>query len=256
MLAITDHDTVAGVDDARHYLAESAVAERFANFQLISGVEISSRWGSCPVHVLGLAVNTSHPALLAFLGRQQALRCERNHRLLARLDELGYYGVRDCFRGGAMQAVNRPAIAACLAELAYVPDSRRAFKRILGKGKAASIAVDWPGLDETVAIIRRSGGYAVLAHPLHYKLGGRRLQALAAEFSQCGGHALEACTGIQPRADVNRLTKLARQHQLLVSQGSDFHGASSPWRHLGAVQGLPAHCDTLWEHWQAESLLR
>ena len=105
----------------------------------------------------------------------------------------------------------------------HVASLTEAFDKYLGAGKVGDVKAFWPAMAEVVRAITASGGVAVLAHPLKYRLTGMKLRALINDFKAAGGTCLEILNGRQPEVDMKRLSQMAQSSDLLVSAGSDFH---------------------------------
>lgn len=245
-LAITDHDTLAGYREAA-----ALVACRVPGLRLVPGVELSCCWSGVNVHVVGLDVDVDHPVLLAGLERLDGARRERAQVIGQRLEKLGILRALEGAIGEAGESqIGRPHFAAWMVREGHVKDASAAFQRYLGRGKPGDVKALWPGLEEVTGWIVAAGGIAVLAHPLKYRLTRSRLQRLTGDFRAAGGRAVEVLTGRQLPDEGRQLRELARQHQLLVSVGSDFH-QEQPWgadlgveaRHLEGLQGV-------WECWR------
>lgn len=250
LLALTDHDTVAGLAEARAAGGEEGV-------EILPGIEFSALWGRRTVHIVGLNVDADAPALREGIERRDHLRRERAERIAGQLEKRGFSGALEGARALAGASVlGRPHFARWLVQEGHVEDSARAFKRYLGAGKAGDVKVDWPSMEETVATIRAAGGHAVLAHPLKYGLTRTRLQRLLGEFSRAGGAAAELLCGrqnpVQTR-DLRRLMESVAAENgdlpLHASLGSDFHQPDQPWRELGSVH-LPPDVEPVWKLWQ------
>ena len=242
ILAITDHDTVAGVD--------TLTATKEIKTRLIPGVELSANWSNVCIHVLGLAIDTRAAELRSGLQRQQSIRTERAGQIAAKLERAGFHGVCNNVRPQpGSEYIGRPDFARYLVDSGQLKDARTAFKKYLGRGKMGDVRHSWPALEETVTWIKAAGGIAALAHPAKYKLSNLRLEELCKQFVQCGGRALEVVSGAQDPNLTDRLAGLARRHNLYASCGSDFHAPGQPWAELGRVQPLPAGCRPIWELW-------
>lgn len=253
LLAITDHDTIDGLLAAQSASPQAAEAVD-GQPRLISGVELSSRWGRSTVHVLGLNFDPHCLVMAEFLRRQAELRAERNERILSRLERLGFEFIRPAMHdtGRSLSELGRPQIARALVDHGAVASVDKAFKSLLAAGKPAAVAVAWPSLIDAVDVIRTAGGLAVLAHPLKYKLTGTRLRGLIQDFKAAGGRALEVVSGGQNAAQIQQLAKLATRFELKASQGSDFHSAALPWQALGRLPAMPAECQPIWQDFQLE----
>ena len=253
LLALTDHDTVAGVAAAQAEGLRQGVA-------IVPGIEFSASWGRRQVHILGLNVDPSSEALQAAIEQRDQLRQERAQRIGERLEKRGFSGALEGARRLAGEAVlGRPHFARWLVAEGHVEDMQRAFKRYLGAGKAGDVRVEWPQLAETIATIHAASGTAVLAHPLKYSLTRTQLRRLLLEFQQAGGSAIELLSGrqnpIQTRELRQLMVSVAAENPaqpLYASLGSDFHQPDQPWRELGCVR-LPEDVEPVWKLWQTSA---
>jgi predicted metal-dependent phosphoesterase TrpH len=243
-LALTDHDTIAGIAQAR-------LAAREHGIELIPGVEISVTWGSKTLHVLGLRIDPAAPALLEGLATVRATRIRRAETIALRLQR---EGIRDAFAAvlaaaAAGETVSRTHFARHLVALGVVRDVHAAFRRFLAEGKPGHVRARWAGLDDAIRWIRAAGGVAVLAHPARYGLKPGRLFELCGEFRSLGGEAIEVVSASHTPEDVARLAVLAQASDLRASAGSDFHSAAESWLDLGDIAPLPSHCRPVWQDW-------
>lgn len=243
-LALTDHDTVDG-------LPAAAAAAKAQGVQLINGVELSTEWAGTGIHVLGLGIDPSHRSMFETLCSQAQARERRALEIGARLARLG---IKGAFEGASRIAsagsLGRPHFARFLVAENIVPNVETAFKRYLGAGKPGDIKQYWLTMPEVIATIIDSGGVAVLAHPLKYKLTLTRLRRLVAAFKEAGGAAIEVCSGKQSTAETDAAARLATGFGLLASGGSDFHSPDKPWQELGEYTRIPAHCTPIWQLWE------
>ena len=226
VLGVTDHDTTAGV-------AAATAAGAAAGVTVVPGIEVTAVLGARDVHVLGYFVDPASVMLAEFLSRQRADRVRRAHRIGDRLRELGCPIDIDALVAATPhgKALARPMIAAALVAAGHVASAREAFDSLIGEGRPAYIARQGASPAEVVAIIGRAGGVASLAHP---GLLGR--DDLIAGLAAGGLAAIEAYHGDHDADDVARYVGLARELDLAVTGGSDFHGDESH-RHaaLGSV---------------------
>ncbi|OKP92017.1 phosphatase [Paenibacillus helianthi] len=219
-VAITDHDTVAGV-------AEALEAGRKCGITVVPGVEISTRAGGKEIHVLGYFMDTEQELFLSRLAEQRDTRAQRNEAIIAKLQGLGIDITLDQVTAGIGrelkpdESVGRPHIADALVRLGAASDMRDAFDKYLAEGAAAyvsppritpELACDW---------IAEAGGAAVLAHPGIY--GDDELVRGIIERSALRG--IEVYHSDHGPADEERYLALAEEYGLLVTGGSDFHGA-------------------------------
>ena len=215
--AITDHDTLAGYLSVKNTQAARDVG-------LVSGVELSCRWAKTTIHVVGLGFDDSAAEIIDMVTSLSAARIERAKTIAQRLENAGFSGAL----GGALKVANdsqigRPHFAQWLLDAGHVASLTEAFDKYLGAGKVGDVKAFWPAMADVVRAITASGGVAVLAHPLKYRLTGMKLRALINDFKAAGGTCLEILNGRQPEVDMKRLSQMAQSSDLLVSAGSDFH---------------------------------
>ncbi len=245
VLAITDHDTLAGVSEAQDYLSQSG-----SKLQLISGVEISTRWHGFDIHVLGLHLDHKDPQLLVRMEQQQERRRQRALKIAEKLEKCGYqemYAKAEELADGGQ--VTRAHFARVLYQLGQVKDMQQAFTRYLGKGKRAYVAPQWITLAEAVEWIHDAGGEAVLAHPANYDMTMKWLKRLLGEFATAGGDGMEVVHGNLAKDKQRTLAMLAKEYQLKASVGSDFHFPSR-WTELGRNLSLPEGLTPIWQEWR------
>lgn len=223
-LAVTDHDTVAG-------LAAATEAAQAHGIELVPGIEISAFINGREVHILGHFVRAETPELQRFGDRLGVDREERMRDMVAKMNALGFPVTFEEVREGAKDAhLGRPHLARVLVAKNYVADMREAFDRFLADGKPAW--VDRFKLDtaEAIAMIHRAGGTATLAHPAVSKME----RADIFKLKQQGLDGLEALHADQPPPTREKYLAIARDFDLVTTGGSDFHGeAVAPGRHLG-----------------------
>ena len=215
--AITDHDTLAGYLSVKDTQAARDVG-------LVSGVELSCRWAKTTIHVVGLGFDDSAAEIIDMVTSLSAARIERAETIAQRLENAGFSGALD----GALKVANgsqigRPHFAQWMLDAGHVASLTEAFDKYLGAGKVGDVKAFWPAMADVVRAITASGGVAVLAHPLKYRLTGMKLRALINDFKAAGGTCLEILNGRQPEVDMKRLSQMAQSSDLLVSAGSDFH---------------------------------
>jgi len=244
-LALTDHDTVAGLTRA----ANRAAAE---GLSLISGTELSCVWRSQTIHIVGLDFDLDNADFQAALERQNANRWGRAREIADRLGKIRVENLLDKATTRANGDVpGRPHFARVLVDEGIVKDPAQAFKRYLGQGKPGDVKAFWPELDEVVQWIVSAGGIAVLAHPRKYRLSATKLRALVSDFKRAGGTAMEVSVSGQSSGDLGFLAELCRRENLLGSQGSDFHFPGAPWCELGRITKMPEGIEPVWHHFQS-----
>lgn len=216
-VAITDHDTVAGVPEALEAGAEFGV-------EVIPGVEVSSVGRGQDIHVLGYFVPYEDAAFQERLVGLRETRHERNQLLIARLQELGIpITLENVYRRkqGTDKNIGRPHIAEELMELGVVASINEAFEKYLGKEGAAYVNPPRITPQEAITLIKDAGGAAVLAHPGLYDADDLVQELIA--FGLDGIEVNHPDNNAEQRA---RYTAWANEHGLVMTGGSDFHG----WR--------------------------
>lgn len=231
-LAVTDHDTTAGLDEA-------LAAGRDSGLEVIAGVEISvagPNGGS--LHMVGLFVDHRAPALAEGLARLQQARAQRNPKIVANFRELGIDLTLEEVRGFAGGGqVGRPHFAQALAARGVVSHPDEAFRRYLAPGRPAYAPKFRFEPAEAMAMLKAAAGVPILAHPGVLKLRWAELERLIAQLRGQGLEGVEAYHSDHSAADQGRLLGLARRLGLVVSGGSDFHGAPKPKVRLGVGKG-------------------
>ncbi|MCG7870953.1 MAG: PHP domain-containing protein [Candidatus Thiodiazotropha lotti] len=243
VLALTDHDTTAGIDEASE-------AAQSCGLVLIPGVEVSVSWNRQTVHLVGLNVDPHDPNLNGGLQRLRDFREWRAEEIGRRLDKAGisgaYEGARSLAEGGL---VSRTHFARFLVRSGIVEDERKVFKRFLVSGKPGHVPGAWASLEEAVGWIHAAGGQAVIAHPARYKMTRSKLRQLLKTFVALQGDGLEVVSGSHSRDDYINMAKHAKDFDLMASAGSDFHCPQNPWIELGRLPGLPEGCKPVWQNW-------
>jgi predicted metal-dependent phosphoesterase TrpH len=231
VMAVTDHDTVAGIDRA-----DAAAGAR--GVRLIPGIEITAVEDGRDVHVLGYFFDRHHAPLAEFLEAQRADRRRRVKAMTSRLAALGMpIDGADLLARHAGHAIGRPALAAALVRAGYVASVKEAFDKFLGTDGAAFVPRQGAPVRDVVKVVREAGGVASIAHP-----GLHRDPALLDKLASAGSDldAIEVFHTEHDAAATARLLAFAETHGLLVTGGSDFHGdASGRAIGLGRVS-LPA----------------
>lgn len=240
-LALTDHDTLDGLDQAFAKASELGM-------RLIPGVEISVTWQKRTLHVVGLNVSNSS-VLSAGLHNLQVQRARRAETIAAKLQPAGLKNALERARHMAAGGqITRTHFARLLVADGLCKNGKQAFKRYLKPGKPGYAKVQWAGLGEAIHWIQAAGGLAVLAHPHGYNMSHAWRQRTVAAFAGAGGDALEICTGTTTPRQVDASAADARQHGLAGSVGSDFHSPEQRWLALGRLAALPADLSPVWEH--------
>ncbi|MGX9415903.1 RNase RNM [Vibrio sp. WJH972] len=247
VLAITDHDTTAGLAEAFHHIESNQLPIR-----LISGIEISTLWQNKDIHIVGLNIDVENLQLCELIAQQKQLRVERSELMASRLEKVTREGVLEEVKAIAGEAyITRAHFAKWLVENGYAKSMQHVFKKFLTRNNPGYVPPMWCSMTEAVSAIHAAGGQAVLAHPGRYDLTAKWLKRLLTAFCDAGGDAMEVAQPQQGPNERRNLADYALQYNLLASQGSDFH-YPSPWMELGRNLWLPAGVEPVWKDWGIE----
>ena len=242
VLALTDHDEVSGLIEARAAADEHGI-------ELINGVEISVSWRAHTLHIVGLRVDPDNESLVGGLHAVRLGRNERAERMAAALAELG---IPDALAGAQSyvtnpELVSRTHFARYLVETGWARSTQAVFDKYLGAGKPGFVPHVWTSLEEALAWIIEAGGVPVIAHPGRYRLSDAEREDLLSRFKALGGVGIEVVTGSHTPDQYDYWAQRAREYALLASIGSDYHGLPDSYRDLGDIPPLPSTCTPIWQ---------
>jgi predicted metal-dependent phosphoesterase TrpH len=224
-LAVTDHDTVAGVPEAVREASSLGI-------ELVPGVEVSANFDGVPVHVLGLFVAYQEPWLVEFFEEAGKRRIDRVHEIVGKLAKLGVdIDAEEVFARSSHGTVGRPHVAAVLVDRGVVANLTEAFTRYLGDDAPAYVGYEKVSLEDAIALISRAGGVASLAHP--YVLDN---DGLIAAMAKRRLPALEVYHRDHTPEQIRTYEGLADELGLLATGGSDFHRPDGQGPELGCAQ--------------------
>jgi len=226
-IALTDHDTTAGVPEA-------AAAGAALGLRVVSGCEFSVKapWGE--MHVLGYFLSPTDERLQAFLSETRAARLRRAEQMVGRLRQLGVdIAVADVVAAADGGAVGRPHVARVLVERGASADMSDAFARYLGRGRPGYVEKPLPTLGQVTELVHAVGGIAVAAH-----LGDRGTEGQIRQFQRDGLDGLEVRHPSHGPAAERRLAQVAERLGLAVSGGSDWHGDTELGDEHASLGGL------------------
>jgi 3',5'-nucleoside bisphosphate phosphatase len=232
LLAVTDHDTTAGV-------AEAQACALAHNLQFLPGVELSAEGAPGKCHLLGLGLDPTYPPLIETLARLSENRRQRNTKIITRLNALGMEITLEEVTQHAPPGANigRPHFAATLLARGLVADTREAFTRYLADDAAAFVEKETLSPAECAALVHAAGGLCFLAHPGLLRLAAHETQeSRIRALKEVGIDGIEAYYSSHSPAEEGRFLRLAEKYSLLVTGGSDFHGANKPDVPLGLVR--------------------
>ncbi|WP_300341751.1 PHP domain-containing protein [Fusobacterium sp.] len=217
-LAITDHDTVAGVK------AGKAVAERYG-MEFIEGIEISCNEENLEVHVLGYYLNLEDEVFLRELAELEEAREKRNRKIIEKFEKIGIIiDIEELKKFAPGNIISRLHFANYLLEKGIVTNKNEAFTKYLGRTGLAYVPKENFSPERAVKMIKANGGFASLAHPKLISLNDEILNDLIARLKECGLDALESQYSSFSKAEKQKFRKLAKKYGLLITGGSDFHG--------------------------------
>ena len=234
VIALTDHDTVAGVSE---FLKEAKKNKE--RVTAIPGVEISTNYHGVEIHILGYNVDPENKELLEQLKICRESRDGRNEKIISRLQAEGFQiTMEDIKPEDPNETIARPHIAKQLIKKKYVSSVKEAFDKYLAEGRSCYVERIMPTPQEAIALIRNSGGIPVLAHLMYYKkLNAAEKEVLVSELKEAGLEGIEAYYNTYTPVEEEYVVSLAKQNALLLTGGTDFHGQNKPHISLFTGQG-------------------
>lgn len=232
-LALTDHDTVAGV-------AAAADEAKKLGIDFLPGIEISAVYPQPgTLHILGYGVDPHSQVLHDLTRGLREARNNRNPQIIQKLNELGVAITMDEVKQQAGDGVvGRPHIAAVLHKKGYVSSIKQAFDKYLGQGGAAYFDKERLDPQKAFELIRQSGGLAVLAHPIQLRTqNDAQLDRVVKDLLDMGMAGIEVLHSDHDATWIEKCSKLADKYRLLKTGGSDFHGRNKEAIDLGTANG-------------------
>lgn len=219
-LAITDHDTVAGVKRGKE------VADRYG-LEFIEGIEISCNEKDLEVHVLGYFLNLEDEKFLAELEELEAAREKRNRKIIEKFEKIGIIiDIEELKTFAPGNIISRLHFANYLLEKGIVTSKIEAFDKYLGKNGLAYVPKENFSPERAVKMIKSNGGFVSLAHPKLITLNDEVLNDLILRLKECGLDALESQYSSFSKIDRQKYKRIAKKYGLLITGGSDFHGGN------------------------------
>lgn len=252
-IAITDHDTVDGVANAISYaenfnktLVRQEAAESDSRFSssedhhitVIPGIEMSAIYQNVEIHILGFYMDYKNPDLLSRLAAIKQGRLDRNEAMCQRFRADGIDMTMEKLQhGNPDTVVTRAHFARVLIAEGVCRDMNQAFKEYLGKKSKYYIPTPDIPAEDAIDLIRTYGKAAFIAHPLLYGFGYSQIEKMIDDLKPCGLSGLEVYHSSNNSYESGKLREIARAHGLLISGGSDFHGAAKPDISIGSGRG-------------------
>lgn len=253
-LAITDHDTIDGLEEA-------IIAGKNYGVEIIPGVELNVEVPKGQMHILGYYIDYDDEQ---FKEEMRLLREDRNNRNMKYIEEFNKIGINMSFedikRYAAGKVVGKPHFARYLLEHGYVSSIEEAFKKYINTPEFKKIKRKIIPVEHAIKIIKDAGGIVVLAHPVTLKLSDEELEFKIKELKKLGLDGVECYNSIHTLEDINKLSEIAFENDLLITAGSDFHGpVVKPNIHLGTgknnnVKATPEMLENLKKHKTIKSI--
>ncbi len=238
--ALTDHDTVEGLDEAIRY-AESLRACLSAPEkvpEVIPGIEFSTEYLGKDIHILGLYIDYHGDAFQRHLQTFVNSRVTRNLKMCDLLQKAGLFVTYEALLAEFPGAViTRAHYARYMLNHGYISSMAEAFDRYIGDQGPCYVPREKITPVQAVKLIQNAGGVPILAHPILYHMDARQLEALTASLQEAGLAGIEAVYSTYSDTEERQMRTLASRHGLLVSGGSDFHGSNKPGLDLASGYG-------------------
>jgi predicted metal-dependent phosphoesterase TrpH len=231
-IALTDHDTVAGLDEASACAADEDI-------EFVPGIEFSTEYNKRDVHIVGLYISYDSPGFNAWLDEFVQSRIVRNRKMCDNLRiqagiDISFDRLTAEYPGSV---ITRAHYADYLIKHGYVKCHTEAFDRFLGDHTRYFIPREKVTPEKAIDLILNAGGVPILAHPILYHMSDENLDLLVSRCRDAGLMGIEALYSTYKPADERQITRLARKYGLLISGGSDFHGTNKPGLDLGSGYG-------------------
>lgn len=247
--ALTDHDSVAGLDEAITY-AEELKKTGINVPEVIPGIEFSTEYAGKDIHIVGLYIDYHHKDLQKHLYDFVHSREIRNEKMCNMLREgtgmdISFEKLQKAFPGSV---ITRAHYAMYMLEHGYIKHRDEAFERYISDNSPYFLPREKITPADAIQLIKTLNGIPVLAHPILYHFSNQRLDKLVAELKEAGLMAIEAIYSTYSSSEEREMRSLAAKYHLAISGGSDFHGNNKPGLDMGNGYGsLFIHSDILKE---------
>lgn len=233
-IAITDHDTIRGIKKAKHYLSDNNILE------IISGIELSTNDPNykSDIHIIGLFIDENNAVFVDNLESIINSRNNRNKKMIKKLNHIGIsITLEDVIESATDGVITRAHFAQALLQKGYVDNMRDAFSKYIGNGCVGYVSREKLSPKRAIEMILACGGIPILAHPTLYDLNLRDLSQLIHQLKLCGLKGIEGIYSTYTKSEEKYIKDLARQYNLLITGGSDFHGKNKSNIDLGTGRG-------------------
>ncbi len=236
--ALTDHDSVAGLDEAISYVDTLRLTQENVP-EIIPGIEFSTEYQGRDIHIVGLYIDYHSETFQTHIDNFVNSRDMRNEKMCTLLREgagmdITYEKLLAAFPNSV---ITRAHYAKYMLEHGYIKSLNEAFERYIGDYCPYYVPREKVTPADAIRLILEVGGIPVLAHPLLYRMGHERLENLVVELKSAGLVAIEAIYSTYSPSEEREMRALATKHGLAISGGSDFHGSNKPGLDLGTGYG-------------------
>ncbi|MBO6239942.1 MAG: PHP domain-containing protein [Butyrivibrio sp.] len=233
-IALTDHDTVVGLDEAIEYTGKT-----YSDIEFIPGIEFSTVNEGKDVHVVGLYIDHHNPEFVKRLKAFADSRRERNEKMCKKLTEEAGLSITydELLRAFPNAVITRAHYAKLMLDKGYVQSRQEVFDKYIGDHCKYYVPRENISPEDAIELILLSGGVPILAHPILYHMSEEKLEALVVRLIKAGLKGIEAIYSTYEPSEERQIRNLAAKYDLLISGGSDFHGANKPKIDLGVGYG-------------------
>ncbi len=230
-MALTDHDTIEGIPEAVQAASEQ-------NLELVPGVELSTFWDEKEIHIVGLFIDYTDKTFQKELESLRDVRRNRNIAMCEKFTQLGIpIDYSDMEKEYSDAVITRAHFADYLLKKGYIKSRNEAFDRYIGSNGPCYVPRKKMPCAEAIRLIKNAGGVPILAHPVLYHLGKEPMNKLMDYLCDSGIVGLEAIYSTYTAGEEIQMKKLAGERGLILSGGSDYHGANKPHIELGIGRG-------------------
>ena len=236
-IALTDHDTVAGMEEAVQEIKRIALEEA-EEMELVPGIEISCNYKDVELHILGLFVDYENAKFQQELAGIRDKRVKRNENMVALFQANGFeITMEELYHGNPNTVVTRAHFARIMMEKGYVKTKNQAFEKYLNPGKPLYLPKPEITPEYAMSLLAVADAVPVLAHPLLYRMGYNDTKRCIEELKELGLKGVEAYHSSNNTYESGRLKEMAAANGLFVTGGSDFHGSNKPDIEIGCGRG-------------------
>lgn len=213
-IAITDHDTISGIEDA---IKQSF---KYNNFKVIPGIEFSCVYRDEEVHILGYFIDYNNSDIIKITTKLKLSRLSRGIDIVKKINDLGMeLNVEEVKAISGEDYIGRPHIARALIKKGYISSIQEGFDKYLNRGKSAYVERYKMTIEDTICLIKDSGGIAILAHP-----GLLKDKGIIEHCISLGIDGIECIHSKHTKADIKLFSEIASSNNLIATGGSDCHG--------------------------------